>query len=260
MKAIDGRSHRCGLPPQRQVHWPPLPKLAKVPDVALAMTEVYDPRVGNAGWLAISKAKVRARDCWQNATVVPTPEAAAFTKQWAGTGHCPHLLGKLCSLALLRDTWTKANSPKGAHDGLTIATSCRPPSQWALPHVPVVSPISLPLPSQTEQASPDQLLLSFTLVWVGNRHWRVAYKQKQGQNQSWAPGVVGWKKKGMCSSSHRCSRLNPQKQPKAVDFGGNCGLWVQEQAGVRPDLSLSWPYSTHNRSRDLPRNVGGLPE
>ena len=49
MKAIDGRSHRCGLPPQRQVHWPPLPKLAEVPDVALAMTAVYDPRVGNAG-------------------------------------------------------------------------------------------------------------------------------------------------------------------------------------------------------------------
>ena len=35
----------------------------------------------------------------------------------------------------------------------------------------------------------------------------------------------------MCSSSHRCSRLNPHKEPKAVDFGGNCGLWEQEQGG-----------------------------
>ena len=103
VRAIDGRSHRCGLPPQRQVHWPPLPKLAKVPGAALATTAVYGPRPGNAGWLATSKAKARARDCWQNATVVPTPEAAAFTKQWAGTGNWPHLSGNLCSLALLRD-------------------------------------------------------------------------------------------------------------------------------------------------------------
>lgn len=49
VRATDGRSHRCGLPPQRQVHWPPLPKLAKVPGVALATTAVYDPRAGNAG-------------------------------------------------------------------------------------------------------------------------------------------------------------------------------------------------------------------
>ena len=187
------------------------------------MTAVYDPRVGNAGWLATSKAKARARGCWQNATVVSTPEEAAFTNQWAGTGHCPHLPGSLCSLALLRDIQTKANSPEGAHDSLTVATSCRPPPQWALPHVPAVSAISLPLPSQTEQASPDQLLLSFTLVWVGNRQWGGGLQADASQNQSWAPGVTGWKKrKGMCSSSHKCKRLNPYKEPKAVD-----GLWEQ---------------------------------
>lgn len=122
-------------------------------------------------------------------------------------------------MALLRDIQTKANSPEGAHDSLTVATSCRPPPQWVLPHVPAVSAISLPLPSQTEQASPDQLLLLFTLVWVGNRQWRVAYKQKQAKTKA---DRQGKKRKEMCSSSHKCSRLNPHKEPKAVD-----GLWEQ---------------------------------
>ena len=175
------------------------PKLAKVPGVALAMTAVYDPRVGNAGWLDTSKARARARGCWQNATVVSTPEEVAFTKQWAGTGHCPHLPGSLCSLALLRDIQTKANSPEGAHDGLTVATSCRPPPQWALPHVPAVSAMSLPLPSQTEQASPDQLLLSFTLVWVWNRQWGVAYKQMQAKTKAEHQGSQDGRRERECA-------------------------------------------------------------
>lgn len=37
-----------------------LPKLAKVPGVALAMTAVYDPRVGNASQVATAKATEKA--------------------------------------------------------------------------------------------------------------------------------------------------------------------------------------------------------
>ena len=43
-----------------------------------------------------------------------------------------------------------------------------------------------------------------------------------------------------------------------MDFRGNCGLLEQVKAGARPDLRLSWPHTTHNRPRDISRNIGGL--
>ena len=37
------------------------------------------------------------------------------------------------------------------------------------------------------------------------------------------------------------------------------GHWGQVQAGAGPGQSLNWPNSTHSRSRDLPRDIGGPP-
>lgn len=51
------------------------------------------------------------------------------------------------------------------------------------PNTPVTAFIPLSLPGLTEQVSPSKLLLSPALDWEGNRHWRVAYKQRQAQNQ-----------------------------------------------------------------------------
>ena len=50
-----------------------------------------------------SKARASARGGGQEAAAVPTPEVAAATKLSAGTGRCPHLLGSLCNLTLLRN-------------------------------------------------------------------------------------------------------------------------------------------------------------
>ena len=60
-------------------------------------------------------------------------------------------------------------------------------------------------------------------------------------------------------NSHRSRVLNPNWLV-AVDLGRNCRLWKQVWARVRTDQSLSWPHSDHSRSRDLPRNIGWLPQ
>ena len=51
------------------------------------------------------------------------------------------------------------------------------------PNIPIVSVTSLSLPSLNKQVSSSQLLLLLHPVWAGNR-WRLAYKLRQGQNQS----------------------------------------------------------------------------
>lgn len=132
---------------------------------------------------------------------------------------------------------------------LPTGLSCRRRS----PNTPVTAFTPLSLPGLTEQVSPSKLLLGPSLVWEGNRHWTVAYKQRQAPNQRGAPAAM-WAKerKGICSRSHRCIGLNPCNEPEAVNFGDNCGVWEQVQTGVRPGLSLSWP---HSGSRDLPRKL-----
>ena len=75
------------------------------------------------------------------------------------------------------------------------------------------------LPSPTEKVSPNKPLLLLPLVWAGNWHQRVGYKQRWVQNQSGAAAAK--KRKGMRSCSRRCSRLNlPQ-------LAWNRGLWGQ---------------------------------
>lgn len=45
---------------------------------------------------------------------------------------------------------------------------------------------------------------------------------------------------------------------EAVDSGGNCEFWKQEQVGLSPDQGLSWPHSAHSGSIDILRYIGGL--
>ena len=52
------------------------------------------------------------------------------------------------------------------------------------PHIQIVTAVSLPLPGLSEQVSPNQLLLSPPLAWVGNRCLRVTHTYRWGQNQS----------------------------------------------------------------------------
>ena len=192
-------------------------------------------------------------------TVIPTSEVTAATKPWAGTGYyCLHLPGSLSSLALTRDISPGAiplgewNSPEsGERRNSDCSNFPQVSLQQALPKHPNCG-FHTSLPSPTEKVSPNKPLLPPPLVWAGNWHQRVGYKQRWVQNQSGAAAAK--KRKGMRSCSRRCSRLNLSQ------LAWNRGLWGQVQAGVRPDLSLSWRHRALSRFRDLPRNIRGLSE
>ena len=147
----------------------------------------------------------------------PDPQVAVATKPWEGTCYCPHLSRSLCSLVLPRDPRTKANTSGRVGDlSQTVATFCRTLPLRALPGT---SPFGshIPLSPQPKWVSP--------LVWAGNRHQRAAYKQRQDQNQSRAPGVVWLKKrKGIHSCSSRYSGLNP---PPTISFKKGLPRWVR---------------------------------
>ena len=59
-----------------------------------------------------------------------------------------------------------------------VATSCWPLLPQALPHIPIVTAVSLPLPGLSEQVSPNQPLLSPLLAWAENRCLRAAHMQR----------------------------------------------------------------------------------
>ena len=87
-------------------------------------------------------------------------------------------------------------------------------------------------PRPTEQVDLNKPLLLPALVWVGNRRRREAYKQRQ------APGAAQARGKELAPAAAGAADKIPVIS-EAVDSGGNCGLWEQVQAGVRPDLSRS---------------------
>ena len=65
------------------------------------------------------------------------------------------------------------------------------------------------------------------------------------------------------SLSEPMSHNRPWSSPtcdskQTVDFRGNSELQDQVQAGVKPDVRLSWPHTAHKRPRDLPRNIRGF--
>ena len=223
----------------------------------LPVTEVCNHRGGNTCQLAATRDGVSSRGGGQEVPVVPISGIEATTKLWVGTDHCPHFPSVLWSLPLLRDPRPKAYSPGETQKvPQTVANSHRPWPQLVLHTHP--NCICLTPPScQPDWASEPWYVI--TLVWVGNRNQKTTYKQRWSQNQSWEPGVVWLKtRKGIHFCSSRWNRLNPHNFLWILEC--NCELWKQVQAWVRSDLSLSWPHSTHSRSRDLCRNIGGLPE
>ena len=171
------------------------------------------PREGNASQMATAKARASAWGRRQNtAPAVPAPEISAVTEPWPGTVAAHTFLGA-CETCLCPGTHDSGPTPLGEHttrlqlQQLPAGLGCRRHS----PNTPLVAFIPLFLPSLTEQVSPNKLLLSPTLVWEGNGHWRVSYKQRQAPNQSGEPTAV-WarERKGVCSWSHKRTGLNPR--------------------------------------------------
>lgn len=138
------------------------------------------------------KASANARGGRQEATMASIPGVTAATKLWVDTGRCPHLPGSLSSLVLPRNPQPRVNNPGNVRDlSQTVASSHR--SQLVTVgtlYTPQLCVSYSSLSSPTEQASPSKLLLSFPVVWVENRPWRVPYKQRWTQNQSRALGAV----------------------------------------------------------------------
>ena len=173
----------------------------QVPQVGWAMAAVCDHRGGNAGRLLPRPACVpEASGGWgggERRLWSVTPEVSVWTptKLWAGAGHCRHLPGSLCTLALLRDPWPRANSHRRVHDPpQTIATSHRPLLLQAVP-----TAISLPLLGHTEQVSPKQPLLSPSPCLGGKQMPEDCLQTQAGPKPKWGtPGVVWLKRKEIC--------------------------------------------------------------
>ena len=165
------------------IGWP-LPKPTQAPEAALTATAVHNPRAGNSCQQSTPKARASARSGAQEPAAALAPEAAAATVLCAGTGHCPHLLGSLCNLTLLRITAQDrllCGNMGTASDDSNISRAL---DRAGTPHPPQLClPCPPPLPSPNEQVSPNEPLPSPCLVWGGNRHQKVSYKQTQGQDQ-----------------------------------------------------------------------------
>ena len=82
---------------------------------------------------------------------------AATTRLWAGTGYCPHLTGSLSNLALSRYPWPGANSSGRVHNPADYNNIQQVSTTSGTPcYIPIVADIPFPLPSPTDQVSPNK--------------------------------------------------------------------------------------------------------
>ena len=123
-----------------------------------------------------------------------------------------------------------------------IAISHGPWREQALPiHLTCVCCTPSLSPAHMSQVSPNEPLFSPCLVWGGNRHQKVAYKQRQGQDQRRrecapaATGAAGY----IPTVSPRLWTLMP-----IVNFGS-----ITSWSKSRSESKLT--HSTHNRLTDL---------
>ena len=131
---------------------------------------------------------------------VLTPQITTTIKLWTHARHYPHLPESLSGLALPRMSQPGTNSPGEAHDPPQTGQPPSGPSHGKHSvHTPAVSAVPLPLPSTTEQVSPNKWLLSPPRV------------------------VSGWR----TDPGERLRRGNPKTKVE------HQGLWAKERRGNR---------------------------
>ena len=174
----------------------------------------------------------------------------ARTLEWAAISFCSAWKWKV-KVKLFSRVWLFATPWTAAHQARLPMGFSRQEYWSGLP---------LPLLSLTKWAL-ISLILCPPLSRLGRDAggWPIsrgrAKSKAEQQGGVWSKRIIGAHScSGRCNGLHSCNKL------ETVNFGGNCELWNQEQAGVRPDLSRSWHYSTHRRPRDLLRTIGGFSE
>lgn len=147
---------------------------------------------------------------------VSVSATAIATELWASTGHCPYLPGSLCSLALPRDPWPRANFP----GRMQFASGCSNFLQAsATTGTTNTSPLCLLFPSLPLAWVSKWALISLSCCFCPfcldreqtmEGGLQTVGQTKLGQKQSWAPGAV-WpnKMKGICACSDKSSGVNP---------------------------------------------------
>ena len=90
--------------------------------------------------------------------------------------------------------------------------------------------------------SPKKLLLSHPLVWERNRHWRAPYRG--GTKTKEEHQGLYEQRRGKEFTFAGAKNYIPTISPRLWTWG-NCGLWEQVQAGVRPNTRLSGTYTAH---------------
>ena len=181
----------------------------------------------------------------------PTPEAAAVSKPRTGSGYDALLPGSLCSLALPGPQTCSQSARESTRPASDCSSFPRASAAAGIPGTPQPWP---PHPFLSPGRLSKWTLISHCcgLLWSGWETGAGVRPTDRGRPQIGAgrQGLRGHKE-GMHPCGCRCSWQS------ACDER-DCGLWEQAQAGVRPGLSQSWPHRAHSRSRDLPRDTGGL--
>lgn len=145
-------------------------------------------------------------------STVLTPQITTTIKLWAPASRYPHFPESLSGLALPRVSQPGTNSSGEAYDPPQPGQPPSGPShsKHSL-HTPAVSAVPLPLPSTTEQVSPNKWLLSPPHVWAENRHGerlrrRGNPKTKVEHQKLWAKEGRGNRpRRGKCRGLNSCN-------------------------------------------------------
>ena len=105
--------------------------------------------------------------------------------------------------------------------------------------------VSLPLHSTTEQVSLNKCSPSPPHVRAEIRHWRDLHAEEAKIS----------KEKGITLEVTDATDWNPAVNAETVHLRGNYRLWEQLQPRTKDCLTLNWPHTAHNSSRQIPRYI-----
>ena len=105
--------------------------------------------------------------------------------------------------------------------------------------------VSLPLHSTTEQVSLNKCSPSPPHVRAEIRHWRDLHAEEDKIS----------KEGGITLEVTDATDWNPAVNTETVHLRSNYRLWEQLQPRTMDCLTLNWPHTSHNSSRQIPRYI-----
>ena len=113
------------------------------------------------------------------------------------------------------------------------------------PHMPVGICLQCLSLSTTEQVSLNKCSPSPPHVRAEIRHWRDLHAEEAKIS----------KEKGITLEVTDATDWNPAVNAETVHLRGNYRLWEQLQPRTKDCLTLNWPHTAHNSSRQIPRYI-----